>query len=96
MKLKIKINSFYQLIKYLNLLILIIFISILACFGCFLYHSVYLSLQRMEKINSLKSDVILTEGIQTDLYQKISENFNKKQRGGEIDFENLKNPFVPY
>lgn len=96
MKLKIKFNSFYQLIRYLNLLILVIFISTLAYFSYFLYQNVYLSLQKIEKINSLKSGIVFTEDIQTNLYQKISENLNKKQQGKEINFENLKNPFKPY
>ena len=95
-KLQFKTQLTGQLIRYLNLLLVLVFLTTAVVFGYFLYQNVYLSLQKIEKISSLKSGGLFTEDIEFDLYQQISNSFNQKQQGEEIEYTSVKNPFKPY
>lgn len=89
-----KIN-FSSILKwlYISTLGLGMVLLVLAIF--FLYEDVYLTIIQAQEIFLFKNEII-SETINEALYTKVTKKLQEKNSGPNIDWQKIKNPFVPY
>ena len=89
---KFKLNL---LSKYLFLIIIILIIISYSFMGYFLYKNFYQAIYLSEPIYISGSDIAL-QRINTNLLNQVIAKIEEKNKGKEVDWNTVKNPFIPY
>jgi len=75
--------------------ILVIFIILISILSFFLYNNIYKAITQSEEIVVLQGQLAL-EPVDISLFRTILGRIENKKIGQTINFDNLKNPFLPY
>ncbi len=89
---KIKFKFKINVIKFVYLLAIIIFLAILISFSLFLYNSFYRSFVQISDIYELQNRVSL-ETVDVEKFDKIKNNVEDKQNLPFPNLESIRNPF---
>ncbi|MFN3301788.1 MAG: hypothetical protein ACK413_02035 [Patescibacteria group bacterium] len=89
-----RLNLYQFFRNFLPRFIFILTIIIIISTIYFLYKNVWEIFTRSKEAILLKGEISVVR-LRTELFKKIKENFEKKKKEEEINFENLRNPFVP-
>src|SRR3989339_566940 len=92
-KLKKAHINYFALVRYFYPITIIIIIIVLGFFMLFLYNNVYQTIAQAEALTDLRKHVS-DEQLLKENFEEIIENIEQKKQPTDIDFNNLKNPFL--
>ncbi len=90
---KIKIIQILLSLKYFYSLVTILVVGIIVILGLFLYNNLYQTIAQSKEIILLRQEVA-PDSIDMEKVSKILEKLNKKTTANDINWAEIKNPFI--